>query len=66
MGLTEMIVILFVLITVGQYLIGWASYFEKKYTHVSNQLIFHENILFCIESVYSGWKMLRNTEIIGI
>lgn len=34
MGLAEMIVILFVLVSVAQYLIGWASYFEKKYTHV--------------------------------
>lgn len=35
MGMTEMLIILFVLVTIAQYLIGWASYFEKKYTHVS-------------------------------
>lgn len=38
MGVTEMLAILFVLITIGQYLIGWASYFEKKYTFVSAKL----------------------------
>lgn len=32
MGLAEMSVILFVLVTVGQYIVSWAAYFEKKYT----------------------------------
>lgn len=31
MGLIEMSVILFIIITVGQYLVAWAAYFEKKY-----------------------------------
>jgi DnaJ family protein C protein 1 len=35
MGLAEMSVILFVLVTVGQYVVSWAAYFEKKYTAVS-------------------------------
>jgi len=35
MGLAEMSVILFVLVTVGQYIVSWAAYFEKKYTAVS-------------------------------
>lgn len=35
MGLTEMSVILFVLVTVGQYIVSWAAYLEKKYTAVS-------------------------------
>jgi hypothetical protein len=35
MGLAEMSVILFVLITVGQYIVSWAAYLEKKYTAVS-------------------------------
>lgn len=35
MGLAEMSVILFTLITVGQYIIAWAVYAEKKYTAVS-------------------------------
>lgn len=35
MGLIEMSVILFMVITVGQYLIAWAAYFEKRYTYVS-------------------------------
>ncbi|KDR23191.1 dnaJ homolog subfamily C member 1 [Zootermopsis nevadensis] len=32
MGLSEMSVILFVLVTVGQYIVSWAAYLEKKYT----------------------------------
>jgi len=35
MGLAEMSIILFVLVTVGQYIVSWAAYFEKKYTAVS-------------------------------
>lgn len=35
MGLTEMAIILFVIITVCQYIISWAAYAEKKYTAVS-------------------------------
>lgn len=31
MGLIEMSVILFIIITIGQYLVAWAAYFEKKY-----------------------------------
>lgn len=30
-GLIEMSVILFIIITIGQYLVAWAAYFEKKY-----------------------------------
>lgn len=33
MGLLEMSVILFIVITIGQYLIAWAAYFEKRYTY---------------------------------
>ncbi|KAK9501647.1 hypothetical protein O3M35_012338 [Rhynocoris fuscipes] len=32
MGLAEMGIILFIIITIGQYLVAWAAYFEKKYT----------------------------------
>ncbi|KYM95935.1 DnaJ like protein subfamily C member 1 [Cyphomyrmex costatus] len=32
MGLLEMSLILFTVITIGQYLVAWASYFEKRYT----------------------------------
>ncbi|XP_039296423.1 dnaJ homolog subfamily C member 1 [Nilaparvata lugens] len=32
MGLAEMTAILFVIISIGQYLVGWAAYLEKKYT----------------------------------
>lgn len=35
MGLLEMSVILFTVITIGQYLVAWAAYFEKRYTYVS-------------------------------
>lgn len=31
MGLMEMSIILFIIITIGQYLVAWAAYFEKKY-----------------------------------
>lgn len=34
MGLIEMTIILFFIITVGQYLVSWASYLEKKYNLV--------------------------------
>lgn len=30
MGLTELSIILFVIVTIGQYLVGWGSYLEKK------------------------------------
>ncbi|XP_017880061.1 dnaJ homolog subfamily C member 1 [Ceratina calcarata] len=33
MGLLELGIILFLLITVGQYVIAWAAYFEKRYTY---------------------------------
>lgn len=36
MGMFEMSIILFSIITVGQYLIAWAAYAEKKYTTVRN------------------------------
>lgn len=35
MGMTEVIVILFIIITIGQYLVNWAAYLEKKLTLVS-------------------------------
>lgn len=34
MGLAEMAALLFVIITIGQYIIAWAAYAEKKYTAV--------------------------------
>ena len=34
MGLAEMSVILFVIVTIGQYLVGWGSYLEKKFVAV--------------------------------
>ncbi|CAG9766067.1 unnamed protein product [Ceutorhynchus assimilis] len=36
MGMTEVCIILFVFITVGQYLVNWAAYFEKKFTLQEN------------------------------
>lgn len=36
-GLLEGSLLLFVIITVGQYLVGWAVYLEKKYTMVRNR-----------------------------
>lgn len=35
MGLIELSIILFMIITVGQYIVAWASYFETQYTLVS-------------------------------
>lgn len=32
MGLAEMAVILFFILTIGHYLVAWAAYFERKYT----------------------------------
>ena len=34
MGLAEMAALLFTILTVGQYIIAWAAYVEKKYTAV--------------------------------
>ncbi|KAJ1527798.1 hypothetical protein ONE63_007749 [Megalurothrips usitatus] len=31
MGLAELSIILFIILTIGQYLVGWASYLEKKF-----------------------------------
>uniref|UniRef100_A0A0A9ZHK8 DnaJ subfamily C member 1 n=1 Tax=Lygus hesperus TaxID=30085 RepID=A0A0A9ZHK8_LYGHE len=31
MGLMEMSIILFIIVTIGQYCVAWAAYFEKKY-----------------------------------
>lgn len=33
MGLLELGIILFLLITIGQYVVAWAAYFEKRYTY---------------------------------
>lgn len=38
-GLLELFVLLFVLITAFQYVIAWASYFERKYTLVSLSIV---------------------------
>lgn len=46
MGLIEMAVILFIIITIGQYLVAWAAYFERKYTLVSTYLFIMPIFLF--------------------
>ncbi|KAJ8683256.1 hypothetical protein QAD02_019048 [Eretmocerus hayati] len=33
MGLLELSIILVIIITIGQYLVAWAAYFEKRYTY---------------------------------
>lgn len=43
MGLAEMSVILFVILTIGQYLVGWGSYLEKKFVAVCTFSIKHFN-----------------------
>lgn len=46
MGLREMSVILFIIITIGQYLYSWAAYFERKLNVVSAfYLIYESNFL---------------------
>lgn len=35
MGLAEASIILFIIISLGQYAVSWAAYFEKRYTAVS-------------------------------
>lgn len=37
MGLAEMAALLFTILTVGQYIVAWAAYVEKKYTAVSER-----------------------------
>lgn len=44
MGLFEMTVILFPIITIGQYIVSWASYLERKYTAVS--FLYHILVLY--------------------
>lgn len=39
MGLLEMCLILAVIVSVGQYLVAWASYMEQIYTVVSNNYL---------------------------
>lgn len=39
MGLVELSIILFLVFTVGQYLVGWGAYFEKRYTYVCKMSI---------------------------
>jgi DnaJ family protein C protein 1 len=39
MGLMEGSILLFIIITVSQYLVGWAVYLEKQYTMVIETLI---------------------------
>jgi DnaJ homolog subfamily C member 1 len=43
MGLLEMTVILFVILTVGQYIVLWAAYAENKYTIVSKRC-YYQNL----------------------
>lgn len=45
MGLTEMIGLVFSIFTIGQYIVSWAVYAEKKYTAVScaSNMDFMEN-----------------------
>lgn len=45
MGLLELSIILFLIITVGQYVVAWGAYFEKRYTYVCKKLLeFRESI----------------------
>lgn len=39
MGMTEVIIILFIIITIGQYLVNWGAYLEKKLALVSRQIL---------------------------
>lgn len=39
LGFIEMIVILFSIISVGQYLVAWGSYIENKFTVVRNHIL---------------------------
>jgi len=39
MGFLEMIIILFSIISVGQYLVAWGSYIENKFTVVCNHVL---------------------------
>lgn len=39
MGLVELSIILFLVFTVGQYLVAWGAYFEKRYTYVCKMSI---------------------------
>lgn len=48
MGFLEMIVILFSIISVGQYLVAWGSYIEQKFTVVSSRnLLLLKYVVLC-------------------
>lgn len=53
MGFTEMCIILLVLVTIGQYLIGWAIYFEKKYTYVSIKTWIKSQLSCPVDKIYN-------------
>lgn len=40
--MTEVIIILFVIISVGQYLVNWGAYLEKKLTLVSRNILLNK------------------------
>ena len=50
MGLVELGIILFLLITIGQYVVAWAAYYEKRYTYVckKNYLKLMDVTLLCL------------------
>lgn len=41
-GLLELCLFLFILLSIGQYLVGWASYLERKYTLVGKIFILYD------------------------
>lgn len=50
MGMLEVCIILFVILSVGQYLVNWASYLEKKYTIVSLKCVNYKYFSLYIDS----------------
>lgn len=64
MGLTEMAIILFVIITVCQYIISWAAYAEKKFTAVSSFILYRDGKCFinqreCLTGIFVGNEIAK-------
>lgn len=61
MGLMEMSILLFVILTVGQYIVSWAVYAEKKYTAVSKCIFSDHGAQFemakCVHNRHNVAKM---------
>lgn len=62
MGMAEACIILFIIITIGQYIVNWAAYFEKKFTIVSTFTFYYEYLIF---KKYEPYLYIRNLDYVN-